>query len=69
MEAELRNNDSICIENFTFTPQFDTFQQLLQIMLQIAAPCAASHADHNALQLRKMRSVHQPATGGLLQFQ
>jgi hypothetical protein len=56
-------------EHLILQLKINEFQQLLQIMLQIAAPCAASNADHNALQLRKMRSVHQPATGGLLQFQ
>ena len=56
-------------EHLILQLKINEFQQLLQIMLLIAAPSAASNADHNDLQLRKMRSVHQPATGGLLQFQ
>jgi hypothetical protein len=42
-------------EHLILQLKINEFQQLLQISLLIAAPSAASNADHNALQLRIMR--------------
>ena len=50
-------------ENSTIQSQTELFQQLLQIDLLIAPPCAPCDADHNALQFTIMRSLHRNQNG------